>query len=129
MTFDLAAVDLGMSAISEIIARRLDADAIVAARRRNYFLLLGRLRDRAPLFAELPAGASPLFYPLLCDDKAAVGAQLAARHRDGRLLAHRPPALLAGAVPGRAAARAAECSSCPCTRICSPTTWRTSPAA
>ena len=69
-----------MSAISEIIARRLDADAIVAARRRNYFLLLGRLRDRvAPVFAELPAGASPLFYPLVCDDKAAVGARLAAR--------------------------------------------------
>jgi dTDP-4-amino-4,6-dideoxygalactose transaminase len=80
MNFDLGAVDLGMSAISEIIARRLDADAIVAARRRNYFLLLGRLRDRvAPLFAELPAGASPLFYPLVCDDKAAVGARLAAR--------------------------------------------------
>ena len=80
MTFDLATVDLGMSALSELIARHLDADAIVAARRRNYFLLLGRLRDRvAPLFPELPAGASPLFYPLLCDDKAAVGARLAAR--------------------------------------------------
>jgi dTDP-4-amino-4,6-dideoxygalactose transaminase len=80
MTFDLATVDLGMSALSGLIARHLDADAIVAARRRNYFLLLGRLRDRvAPLFPELPAGASPLFYPLLCDDKAAVGARLAAR--------------------------------------------------
>ncbi len=80
MTFDPATVDLGMSALSELIARRLDASAIVAARRRNYFLLLGRLRDRVvPIFPELPAGASPLFYPLLCDDKAAVGARLAAR--------------------------------------------------
>jgi dTDP-4-amino-4,6-dideoxygalactose transaminase len=78
--FDPGAVDLGMSALSAKIARRLDADAIVAARRRNYFLLLGRLRDRVPpVFPELPAGACPLFYPLLCDDKRAVAARLAAR--------------------------------------------------
>ena len=52
----------------------------MAARRRNYFLLLGRLRDRVPpVFGELPAGACPLFYPLLCEDKAAVAARLAAR--------------------------------------------------
>jgi dTDP-4-amino-4,6-dideoxygalactose transaminase len=80
MTFDPAFVDLGMSPLSEMIARRVDAEAVVAARRRNYFLLLGRLRDRvAPVLPELPAGASPLFYPLLCDDKAAVAARLAAR--------------------------------------------------
>ena len=80
MTFDPALVDLGMSAISDAIARRADAGAIVAARRRNYFLLLGRLRELAPpMFAELPAGACPLFYPLLCDDKAAIQARLAAR--------------------------------------------------
>jgi dTDP-4-amino-4,6-dideoxygalactose transaminase len=79
-TFDPGAVDLGMSGLSDAIARRLDAAAIVAARRRNYFLLLGRLRERVPpLFAEVPAGVSPLFYPLLCDDKAAVKARLAAR--------------------------------------------------
>jgi dTDP-4-amino-4,6-dideoxygalactose transaminase len=80
MTFDPAARDLGMSPLSEIIARRCDAEQIVAARRRNYFLLLGRLRDRVPpVLAEVPAGASPLFYPLLCDDKAAVQAKLAAK--------------------------------------------------
>ncbi|HET7825890.1 MAG TPA: aminotransferase DegT, partial [Anaeromyxobacter sp.] len=63
-----------------LIARRCDAEAIVAARRRNYFLLLGRLRDRVPpVFAEVPAGASPLFYPLLCDDKPRVQARLLAR--------------------------------------------------
>jgi hypothetical protein len=80
MTFDPADRDLGMSPLSERIARRCDAGEIVAARRRNYFLLLGRLRDRVPpVLAEVPAGASPLFYPLLCDDKAAVQARLAAR--------------------------------------------------
>jgi hypothetical protein len=79
-TFDPGAVGLGMSGLSLTIARHLDAAAIVAARRRNYFLLLGRLRDRVtPLFSEVPAGVSPLFYPLLCDDKAAVRARLAAR--------------------------------------------------
>jgi hypothetical protein len=80
MSFDPATKDLGMSGLSEAIARRCDADAIVAARRRNYFLLLGRLRDRvAPVFSEVPSGAAPLFYPLLCDDKAAVQARLAAK--------------------------------------------------
>src|SRR5512144_1332380 len=80
MSFDPATKDLGMSAISDVLARRCDADAIVAARRRNYFLLLGRLRDLVPpVFSEVPAGAAPLFYPLLCDDKAAVQKRLAAK--------------------------------------------------
>ncbi len=80
MTFDPARRDLGMSALSDLVARRCDPEAIVTARRRNYFLLLGRLRERAPaVFAELPAGASPLFYPLLCDDKARVQARLLAK--------------------------------------------------
>jgi hypothetical protein len=79
-TFDPACRDLGMSPLSNLIARRCDAEAIVAARRRNYFLLLGRLRERVPpVFSEVPAGASPLFYPLLCDDKARVQARLLAR--------------------------------------------------
>ncbi len=80
MTFDPATKDLGMSPISRLVARRCDADAIVAARRRNYFQLLGRLHDLVPpVFSEVPSGASPLFYPLLCDDKAAVQARLAAK--------------------------------------------------
>ena len=79
-TFDPALVDLGMSPLASLVARRLDPAAIVAARRRNYFLLLGRLRDRVPpVFGELPPGACPLFYPLLCEDKAAVAARLAER--------------------------------------------------
>jgi hypothetical protein len=80
MSFDPAWKDLGMSPLSTRVARRLDPAAIVAARRRNYFLLLGRLRDRVPpVFGEVPAGACPLFYPLLCEDKAAVAARLLAR--------------------------------------------------
>jgi hypothetical protein len=78
-TFDPARVGLGMSDLSELIARRIDHEGVVAARRRNYFLLLGRLRDRAPVFTELPPGVSPLFFPLSCDDKSAVKARLAAR--------------------------------------------------
>jgi dTDP-4-amino-4,6-dideoxygalactose transaminase len=79
-TFDPALADLGMSPLSSFVAARLEAREIVAARRRNYFLLLGRLRDRVPpIFGELPAGACPLFYPLAVDDKAAVAAGLAAR--------------------------------------------------
>jgi dTDP-4-amino-4,6-dideoxygalactose transaminase len=80
MTFDPALVDLGMSRLSELIARSIDAASIVAARRRNYFLLLGKLRDVVPpVLAELPAGACPLFYPLRCEDKSAVAARLAER--------------------------------------------------
>jgi dTDP-4-amino-4,6-dideoxygalactose transaminase len=80
MTFDPARKDLGMSPLSALVARRLDSAQIVAARRRNYFLLLGRLRELVPpVFGELPAGACPLFYPLLCEDKGAVAAKLLAR--------------------------------------------------
>lgn len=79
-SFDPASKDLGMSALSARIARRVDPAAVVAARRRNYFLLLGRLRDRTPpVFGQVPPGASPLFYPLLCPDKAAVAERLAAK--------------------------------------------------
>ena len=67
MHFDRADVDLGMSPLSEIVLGNLDYEAIVAARRRNYFLLLGRLRELAPpVWSELPPGVCPLFYPLVC---------------------------------------------------------------
>lgn len=80
MSFDPAWKDLGMSPLSALVARRLDPAEIVSARRRNYFLLLGRLRDRVPpVSGEVPAGACPLFYPLLCEDKPAVAAKLLAR--------------------------------------------------
>jgi dTDP-4-amino-4,6-dideoxygalactose transaminase len=78
--FDPRAADLGMSPLSAVVLRSLDYGAIVAARRRNYFLLLGRLRDLAPpVFGELPPGVCPLFYPFVTDDKAGVAERLAAR--------------------------------------------------
>jgi hypothetical protein len=79
-TFDPARVDLGMSALSALVLGRLDYPSIVAARRRNYLLLLGRLRDAAPpVFEALPPGVCPLFYPLRCADKVRVQRRLAAR--------------------------------------------------
>jgi len=77
--FDPAAVHLGMSALSAGVLRRVDPEAVVAARRRNYVQLLAGLRQLAePLLSELPPGACPLFYPLLCDDEGAVRDRLAA---------------------------------------------------
>jgi len=71
--FNRKHVDLGMSALTRRIALGQDMASIVDRRRRNYFFLLGHLRDlSAPLFNELPAGVSPLFYPLVVNDKAEV---------------------------------------------------------
>jgi len=80
MHFDPSAADLGMSALSRIVLENVDFDAVVSARRRNWLLMLARLRDVAPpVQGQLPAGACPLFYALACEDKASVAARLAAR--------------------------------------------------
>lgn len=80
MHFDPEAADVGMSRLTRLIAENLDYDRIVEARRRNWFLLLARLRDLAPpIQTELPAGACPLFYPLLCRDKDRTAERLAVR--------------------------------------------------
>ncbi len=78
--FESGAVDVAMSRLSGVVLSNLDYGAIVRARRRNWFLLLSRLRAVAPpVRSELPAGVCPLFYPLVCEDKAAVAEHLAAR--------------------------------------------------
>jgi dTDP-4-amino-4,6-dideoxygalactose transaminase len=78
--FDPSAAGLGMSGLSRVVLRNLDWDAIVAARRRNYFLLLGRLRELAPPIApELPAGVCPLFYPFVSESKGELQRRLAER--------------------------------------------------
>lgn len=78
--FDRQHVDLGISPLSLRVARAQELPRIVELRRRNYASLLAELREVSPpLFAELPAGVCPLFYPLLVDDKPAVMARLAAR--------------------------------------------------
>ncbi len=79
MHFDRAHVDMGISPFSLRIARGLDMADIVEKRRRNYFFLLGRLREvSTPLFNELPPGVCPLFYPLVVEDKADMLARLRA---------------------------------------------------
>lgn len=66
-------VALGMSRLALRLAWAQDLPAIVERRRRNYRLLLEGLAPHSPpLFDRLPAGVSPLFYPLVVDDKAAV---------------------------------------------------------
>jgi len=78
--FDRRHVDLGMSPFAHRIAQAQDLEGVVERRRRNYFFLLGRLRDvSAPLFNQLPAGVCPLFYPLVVDNKEEVLERLRAR--------------------------------------------------
>jgi perosamine synthetase len=73
MHFNRAHLDLGVSALTLRIAQGLDMKEILERRRRNYFFLLGRLREVSqPLFNELPPGVCPLFYPLAVEDKPAV---------------------------------------------------------
>jgi dTDP-4-amino-4,6-dideoxygalactose transaminase len=80
MHFDPAAADVGISGMTERILERLDYARIVERRRRNWSLLFERLRRIAPpIQTELPAGACPLFYPLLSRDKDAMARALAAR--------------------------------------------------
>lgn len=79
MHFNRAHVDMGISPLTLRIAQGIDLADVVERRRRNYFFLLGRLREVSPpLFNELPAGVCPLFYPVVAQDKPAVLAKLRA---------------------------------------------------
>lgn len=78
--FERENADLGMSPLARRIALAQDFPAIIERRRRNFFFLLGQLREVAPpIFAQLPPGVCPLFYPLQVEDKGAVAARLARR--------------------------------------------------
>ncbi|HUB07755.1 MAG TPA: DegT/DnrJ/EryC1/StrS family aminotransferase [Myxococcales bacterium] len=71
--FDRGQVRLGMAELSNRIAENQDVERIVAIRRRNFFFLLGRLREVAPpVLSELPPGVCPLFYPLWAERKDVV---------------------------------------------------------
>lgn len=73
MHFNPEHADLGISPLSQAIAKRQQADRIVAIRRRNYLLLHDRLKSLSPpLFERLDPGVCPLFYPLWVDDKPTV---------------------------------------------------------
>jgi len=78
--FNRGHVDLGMAPLTKRIALAQDLPGIVEKRRRNYFFLMGRLRDLCPpLMSQLSPGVCPLFYPLVVEDKAAVKARLEQR--------------------------------------------------
>jgi len=68
--FEHADVDLAISRISEHLLARLDFDGIRRRRVGNFRRLAGLLEGRAtPVFAEVPDGACPLFFPVLVSDK------------------------------------------------------------
>jgi dTDP-4-amino-4,6-dideoxygalactose transaminase len=68
--FDLATVDVGMSAVSSWLLHRCDWKTIRQRRRRNFLFLQERVAEGATLlFENLPEGVCPLFFPLLVPDK------------------------------------------------------------
>ncbi|HET9158621.1 MAG TPA: DegT/DnrJ/EryC1/StrS family aminotransferase [Myxococcaceae bacterium] len=72
---------LGVSPLVDRIARAHEPPRIVERRRRNFFHLLGALRNAAPpLVAELSPGVCPLFYPLWVPDRDEVLARLRAEN-------------------------------------------------
>jgi dTDP-4-amino-4,6-dideoxygalactose transaminase len=75
--FDPAHAGLAMSDFSLAVIAAQDFKLIVELRRHNYRYLLDQLGELTPpVFAELPAGVCPLFYPLQVGDKRAVMARL-----------------------------------------------------
>ena len=83
MGFDAEQVDVALSPMSAALLRRWDYDDIRRRRRGNFALLRERLAGRAVLLKhELPAGACPLFFPILVEHKAAAARALRARGVD-----------------------------------------------
>ncbi|MFZ5469186.1 MAG: DegT/DnrJ/EryC1/StrS family aminotransferase [Myxococcota bacterium] len=119
--FDRAHVDLGISPLTMRIAHAQNLAGIIETRRRNYFFLMGRLREVAPaLFHELPAGVCPLFFPLRVRDKAEVMARLRAQGIESvDFWRHFHPACDASRFPEAAALRR-EVLEIPCHQDLSP---------
>jgi len=81
--FETADVDLAMSSVSMRVLRRLDLDDIRARRVVNYWRMADRTRGHVtPLFAELPEGVCPLFFPILVPNKHEAALALQARGVD-----------------------------------------------
>lgn len=79
-TWDPRLVDYGASSLIRRLVRNADPTHVIETRRRNFSLLHDRLRDRFEFpLPELPAGACPLFYPVMVEDKSEVMKRLAAR--------------------------------------------------
>jgi dTDP-4-amino-4,6-dideoxygalactose transaminase len=82
--FDVGDPVSAPSRTADFVIRRVSGDDIAARRRANYLTLLEELGDLvAPPFSELPAGASPLQFPIEVDDKARVLERLAAAGVEG----------------------------------------------
>ena len=68
--FNLDEVDLAMSPVSTRVLQRLDYSDIERRRVANYRQLLEQLDAHVrPMFAELPQGVCPLFFPLVVPNK------------------------------------------------------------
>lgn len=80
MRFETKRLPWGASRFTRAILPRLDYAAIVERRRRNFLRLRERLADVPTFFDHLPAGACPLFYPVIVEDKEAVMRHLATRN-------------------------------------------------
>lgn len=77
---DPSRVDLAMSRVCHIVLGRQDYKGIVERRRRNFLRLAERLSSTGRvMFADLPPGVCPLFFPLLLGDKLRVHRQLLER--------------------------------------------------
>jgi dTDP-4-amino-4,6-dideoxygalactose transaminase len=67
----------GASAATRALLRRTARPSAAATRRGNYRLLLDRFADRVPMpFATLPAGASPLFFPVATNGEPGLAERL-----------------------------------------------------
>lgn len=99
--FDRAHANLGMSPMARRIGLRQDFAGIVERRRRNFFYLLGHLRDLSPpIFGQLPPGVCPLFFPVQVEDKAEVARRLWAQGVETvDFWRHGHPSCLAGEFP------------------------------
>jgi dTDP-4-amino-4,6-dideoxygalactose transaminase len=68
--WDARLLEYGASPWTVSLMRLMDREAVVARRRVNYMRLASRLRGHVPFpFPDLPAGACPLFFPVMVPDK------------------------------------------------------------
>jgi len=80
--WDLEVADMERAArapapLTQYACNRADATKISGRRRRNYELLAGELAEFAPEpFRELPAGVTPLYFPVRSPDRSRVIAEL-----------------------------------------------------
>ena len=67
--FNPSHVNLDMASRSRRLLECFDYDAVRRRRRENFLRLQGHLPSYAAVRTDLPPGVSPLFFPLLVDDK------------------------------------------------------------